>query len=174
MRSLIFILTALVMVPLAVPAQEFKVIDVNARHRIFKGVNDKLFNAALNGKVEAYNGVMDLISPEDIEVLGRRESIVAIYPDADDPNYYYDSLVVEEFSADNVDGYIFMVDSATADTPTAIGIYYNVTERSSEGEKVELRQDLFWVKWEEALPLLHPAERKYLINLFELQEGVDR
>lgn len=151
----------------AVYAQRvYRIIDSREKQNLAMNwpkypLNRLLYEAVANGDLTAYrnDSLESFYTPEEVMEIGGYEETVQIYPDPDDPYYYYDSVIYSPFDETKIIKYQLLEDwifdkqsGLFSARIIALAPMYK-----PEVEGMELpEQPMFWVDWNEA--------RQYLIN----------
>jgi len=134
-----------------------------------KEFNEYIYQQALTGKLPSYpnDSLNQAFNTESFRQLGRSEEIIEIVPDMDNPEFTFDSVVVNEFRPEDILGnsisYKWGFNKSTYSYSLkihALGITYNLHAADQDlGE-----QTLFWVKTDDLKRSLGKCRYQLLIK----------
>lgn len=123
---------------------------------LYEGVTT---NATGSGPLAAYrnDSLFSEFTAEEVMEIGGKEENIPVYPDPDDPYYYYDSIVYTPYECTKIVKFRVMEDWVF---DKQAGIFYAriiaiapLYKPEIEGQELP-EQTMFWLKWDELRPFL--------------------
>ncbi|MEX0966283.1 MAG: hypothetical protein WD077_03530 [Bacteroidia bacterium] len=160
MKKLILVSFVLLFAVSTAGAQSQEYISIRIDYQEKLGhINQKIFDAVMEGRIKAFRDDMETTySKEEVAERSRRETIIQIYPDANDPHFYIDSIALMPFQ-DQVTGYA--VDYGENQEITSIAFVRNEEETTGDAASL-VPQNMFRVRWKHLVNFLNERELHFL------------
>ena len=142
-----------------------------------KELNEKLYNAVMDGKIKAYRydsiTPTCMFKPEEISSLSTIEESIQYAPDSANPDYLVDTVLKQVFKAENIVGYSiaekWSIDPEENEIDGEIFSFAVNWQPNIAGIEIP-ESALFWVDYNEVVKLLSKEQaeelKKVIFNTF--------